>query len=427
MKHINIHTELTLGQKKRKLMILGAAKFTVPLIELAKRMDYETIVVSIAGNYPGFRIADRFYEIDVRDKEKILDVAKMERISGIVTDQTDLPVPAVAYVAEKMGLPGIGYECAMRITNKLSGREHCRKLGFPIPAFAKTHNLEEAKAAARGIGFPLVVKPTDSMAARGISKVNDWDELPEKYHDALSSSTSGVVLLEQFFCGRKIGLVGFVCGSQFWNLIIVDHDHFDVPDKFIVRQVLTPSSIDEKLRSKLWDFHNNLFESFGPRFGFTYSEIRINEENGEFCLMEPAIRGPAGFVSSHLVPLSCGVDFLPLLIEIATGRRDGATFPKRPMQSRSAGNIYFYLPAGKITKVSGIEEVKELPGVHRAELDDLVAGRDIAPLQNLNGRQGPIVYAGEDRRECDDIIRQIKEILSVEVKTSEGVRGIIWS
>ena len=92
---------MKMTEKKDKLMLLGAAKFTVPLIELAKRMGFETIVVSIAGNYPGILVADRFYEIDVREKEEILDVAKKERISGIVTDQTDLPVPAVAYVDRK--------------------------------------------------------------------------------------------------------------------------------------------------------------------------------------------------------------------------------------------------------------------------------------------------------------------------------------
>ena len=297
--------------KKEKLMILGAAKFTVPLIELAKRMGFETLVVSIAGNYPGFLVADKTYEVDVRDKETILEIARKEGISGIVTDQTDLPVPTIAYVAEKMGLPGIGYDCAMRITNKLNGREHCKKFGFPIPAFASARNLEEARAGVKEIGFPLVVKPTDSMAARGISMVHDWGALPDKFQDALSSSTSGVVLLEHYFHGKKIGVVGFVSGSQHKKLLIVDHDHFDIPDKFIVRQVLTPTTLKEELRYKIWDFHIKLFESFAPKFGFTYSEIRVNEESGEFCLIEPAIRGPAGFVSSHLVPLSCGVDFLP--------------------------------------------------------------------------------------------------------------------
>ena len=76
-----------------KLMLLGAGKFQVPLITLAKDMGFETIVVSNPRACPGFRIAARSYEVDVRDKETILTIARKEGICGITTDQTDLPSP----------------------------------------------------------------------------------------------------------------------------------------------------------------------------------------------------------------------------------------------------------------------------------------------------------------------------------------------
>jgi biotin carboxylase len=413
--------------KKEKLMIVGAAKFQVPIIELAKQMGFETIVVSIAGNYPGLLVADKAYEIDVREKETILEIARAEGICGIVTDQTDLPVPTVAYVAEKLGLPGIGYDCALRITNKLQCREHCRQMGFPIPAYTHATTLEEAREAAREIGFPLVVKPTDSHAARGIAVVNDADELAQKFSHAQSCSVDGVVLLEEYFQGKKIAVVGFTSNSQFTNLIIADHEHFDIPDLFIVKQVLTPSHLEENLQQEIWDFHNQLFQSFGVQFGITHSELRVNDKSGKYCLMEAAIRGPAGFVSSHLVPLARGIDVVPLLIELVTGRRDAVSIDEHQMQTRAAGNVYFYLPTGVVRRVDGIAEVMSLSGVHRVELGDLVVGRKIEQIMNLSGRQGPIVYAGNDRQACEEIVKRIQATLSVEAETSEGIKGIIWS
>jgi biotin carboxylase len=413
--------------KKQKLMILGAAKFTVPLIELAKRMDYETIVVSIAGNYPGFLVADKTYEVDVRDKEKILEIARKEGISGIVTDQTDLPVPTIAYVAEKMGLPGIGYDCALRITNKLMCRKHCQRMGFPVPAFYHASNLEEARKGAREIGFPLVVKPSDSMAARGVSKVNNLAELERKFNNAFASSTSGVVLLEKYFHGRKIILTGFIADYQFTNLILADHKHFDIVDLFIVRQTTVPSNLDQQLLKKILELNIRIFESFGARFGIAFSEFKVNEESGEVSLMEAALRGPAGYVSSHVTPLACGIDILPMLIELATARRETVSIDKDKLHNHGAGNVYFYLPEGVVSKIAGIEEVKSLPGVRKVELGDLAVGKKIDPIINMSGRQGPIIYAGKDRKECEDIIKKIKDILVVEVKTPEGVKGMIWS
>ena len=57
---------------KKKLMILGAGIYQVPLIKKAKEMGLETLVVSIKGNYQGIALADSVYEIDTRDYEKIL-------------------------------------------------------------------------------------------------------------------------------------------------------------------------------------------------------------------------------------------------------------------------------------------------------------------------------------------------------------------
>lgn len=65
--------------KKEKLMILGAGLCQVPIINLVKQKGFEAIVVSAAGDYPGFNIADKSCQVDVRNKEEILDIARREK------------------------------------------------------------------------------------------------------------------------------------------------------------------------------------------------------------------------------------------------------------------------------------------------------------------------------------------------------------
>ena len=139
----------------------------VPIIELSKKRGFETIVVSIPGNYPGLKIADKTYEVDISDKEKILEVAKIEQVDGIVTDQLDFPVPTVAYVTEKLGLPSIGYDCALKFTNKYLMRNECARLGINNPEYYKVSTLDEAREKCLDIGFPVIIKPTDSAGSRG--------------------------------------------------------------------------------------------------------------------------------------------------------------------------------------------------------------------------------------------------------------------
>lgn len=65
---------------KKKLLILGAGIYQVPLIETAKRMGLETIVASIPGNYPGFALADKVVYENTVDKEAMLALAKAEQV-----------------------------------------------------------------------------------------------------------------------------------------------------------------------------------------------------------------------------------------------------------------------------------------------------------------------------------------------------------
>ena len=74
----------------KKIMILGAGIYQVPLIKTAKKLGLYTIVVSIPGNYPGFELADKVYYENTVDDEKILEIAKEEQITGENIDWTDL-------------------------------------------------------------------------------------------------------------------------------------------------------------------------------------------------------------------------------------------------------------------------------------------------------------------------------------------------
>ena len=113
----------------KKIKILGAGIYQVPLIRTARRMGLYTIVVSIPGDYPGFALADKIYELNTRDKEAILAAAEKEQIDGICTSGTDVAVSTIGYVCEKMHLSGIPYEAAEILTDKAKMKDAFRQGG----------------------------------------------------------------------------------------------------------------------------------------------------------------------------------------------------------------------------------------------------------------------------------------------------------
>lgn len=66
----------------KKIMILGAGIYQVPLILKAKEMGLYTLVVSYPGPYPGFALADECLYLDTRDEAGILKAAREKRDPG---------------------------------------------------------------------------------------------------------------------------------------------------------------------------------------------------------------------------------------------------------------------------------------------------------------------------------------------------------
>ena len=96
----------------KKLMIMGAGIYQVPLILAAKEMGIHTIAVSIPGNYPGFAYADEILHINTVDSQAVLRAAREKQIDGICTAGTDVAVMTIGRVNDAMGLSGISYEAA---------------------------------------------------------------------------------------------------------------------------------------------------------------------------------------------------------------------------------------------------------------------------------------------------------------------------
>ena len=159
--------------KKRRVMVITAGRHQAPLILKARALGFEVLATDRDAGAASFAHADHRAVVDSADRESLLRIAREFSPHAILSEQTDIAIPAVAYVAEELGLPGIGVEAAKRATDKFAMREACEQTGIPTPKFRLATTLEEAVTAAREIGFPLVVKPVDNQASRGVTKIKD--------------------------------------------------------------------------------------------------------------------------------------------------------------------------------------------------------------------------------------------------------------
>ncbi len=408
------------------VLVLGASSLQVPLIKYLKSRKYRVIVVSIPGNYPGFNIADRCVYLDVRDAEGIYSAVSDENVVAVLTDETDISVPTVARLCDKLKLPGNDVTVANIYSNKYLMRNLCAKVGVSVPMFCRMSSRDDVRG--RSLKFPVIMKPEDNQGSRGVFLAYSEEDLIAHIDESLSFSSTGNVIVEEFFEGKEVVVEGFVYNGSYVNWGIADRKYFDINDVFIPSQTIFPSILSEESKKMLIQAEVKIHAELRPSFGMIHSEYLVNEKDGSYILVETALRGGGVYISSHLVPLYTGVDNYKYLLDCGLGKPIGDIKSiEQNIIRKASAYVCFYLPEGEIVSVEGAETLKKMDNVVVADLDNMYVGGKTSRMFNKTQRLGPIVLFEDDRGKIDDLIKRIQNTLKIRVRKPDGsYGGIIW-
>ena len=408
---------------KGNILVLGAGALQIPLINKVIEKGYNPVVVSLHRDEPGMQMVKDTIVADFVEEELMLQYSRQYDIVGIVTDQTDLPVRTVAYVSEKMGLPGIGYETACLFTDKFKMREKCKELGIRTLEYTLVDSLSAARSFYKNIGKDIIIKPLHNQGSKGVCKVTTLAELEEKYSDAERYSQGDSILLEEFVKGEdELVIEGIAFDGWCDNLTCGDTYYFNLPDVFSARQRIFPSVKNPAIVEKTLDLNKHIIKGFGLTRGLTHGEYIVS--NGEVYLIEIAARGGGVYISSDIIPLMTGFDTTSFIVDIATKKE-----VERPIISKKnkvVSYVAFFLPEGIVQSITGIEEVVAQPYVHHNNLEHLIVGKRVKKNTDKTSRFFMVLEA-DSAEEMEARFNWIKQTLKVVVITDHKTQeGIIW-
>jgi biotin carboxylase len=413
---------------RENLLVIGAGIGQVPLLERAKTRGLHTIVVSKPGNYPGFALADESCFLDIFDHEAIADFARARGIDAVVSEQNDLTAPTVAFVAERLGLPGNTVDQVNAYCNKSRFRANCDALGIPVPRHVSIASPDCPPPSFADIPFPWMVKPEDSQSSMGVSRIDAPAAFSAAAAHALSHSRYRRAIVEEFFPGREVVCEGFVRRGRYFHLAFGDRKYFALPNLFIPSKTLFPSDLPKTFQKRILDCERKMAAHVGLEFAIIHSEYLIDGHTGEFRAVESAPRGGGVYIASHLIPHVTGIDVTNLVLDLSLGENVDVPALFARKASRAAGYVCFHLPEGRIASVAGREALADNPAVLATYLDDIHLGALVGPMLHKGMRKGPILVGAPDRPTLETRIAEVQSTLSVQVETADGrFEGIHWS
>ena len=169
---------------------------------LALREDgYEAIMVNcnpetVSTDYD---ISDRLY-FEPLTLESVLAIVEREKPVGVIVQFGGQTPLKLANELRRAGVPIIG--TSVDSIDIAEDRERFSQLvtslGLRQPEFATARSAEEAFAAAKRIGFPLMVRPSFVLGGRAMRVIYSLDDLAAYMAECVSVSNQRPVLLDRF-------------------------------------------------------------------------------------------------------------------------------------------------------------------------------------------------------------------------------------
>lgn len=376
----------------KKIMILGASILQLPAIEKAKEMGLDVVVVDMNPNAIGFEISGIKKEIiSTIDVPAIIEAAKRHQIDGIMTLATDMPMRSVAAVAEQMGLVGIDKDTAVKATNKAEMRKALQKAGVPIPKFFVVSNEEEYKEAVKEFDVPFIVKPADSSGSRGIFEVIDITnaELVKKaYEYCKPYSKVGDVVVEEYMNGPEVSAETLTINGVCHVIQITDKLTTGAPH-YVEMGHSQPTKHSDEIASRIAEIAKEANKAIGIKNGPSHTEIIVTSQGPK--VVELGARLGGDNITTHLVPLSTGVNMVECCIKIALGEMPDI----KHKWSRGSAIRYFEQHAGIIESIQGIDKAKRIPGIQQISIVH-GAGERITEIESSGSRMGFVIAQSSD-------------------------------
>ena len=398
----------------KKLMLLGGLRYLLPVIEEAHKLGVYVITADYLPSNIAHKYSDEYCNVSIIEKDAVLKAAQELQIDGILSHAVDPGVVSAAYVAEKMGLPfQCSYEAARILQDKSLFRKFLTEHGFNCPKAKGYNNIEDALKDTAYFNWPVIVKPVDSAGSKGVTKVENKENLRNAIETALSSSLSKHFIIEDFL--DKVGVqssadIFTVDGKLVYPAYSDQLFDKNAANPYTPAIEIWPASMEQKFQDDLTAQLQRLFTLLSVKSGIYNVESRVCSD-GKAYIMEVSPRGGGNRIA-ELQDMATGQSLISNEIRKALGMpMDDITAPRYDgvwcnyiLHSYEEGTLVSVEidPAFKDKYVRDIGLIVK-PGDH------------ITPFRGANNSLGTLFLRFDTREELDRALENKNNWLTIKV------------
>lgn len=212
---------------KKKIVVLGSGPIrigqgvefdysTVHAVTTIKKSGYEAIIIN---NNPetvstDYTCSDKLY-FEPLCTEDVMNIIHLEKPVGVIASLGGQTAINLSDSLDRRGVKIIGTDCAAieKAENRDSFEKVLEKLNIPQPKGRAVTKIEDGVAAAKEIGYPVLVRPSFVLGGRAMQIVADEEQLRRYLRTAVEIDEDKPVLVDKYIAGKELE-VDAVCDGR---------------------------------------------------------------------------------------------------------------------------------------------------------------------------------------------------------------------
>ena len=267
--------------------------------------------------------ADRTY-IEPIEPEVIARIIEKEKVDAILPTmggQTALNVAMEMYergMLEGVEFLGADPAAIKKGEDRQAFKEAMQKIGMDLPISKYAYNMDEAIAAAREIGFPLIIRASYTLAGGGSGVAYNMDEFKEIAKGGLEASPISEILIEESLLGWKEYEMEVIRDRADNCIIVCSIENLDpmgvhTGDSITIAPALT---LTDKEYQRMRDASFAILREIGVDTGGSNVQFSVNPETGRMIVIE---MNPRVSRSSALASKATGYPIAKVATLLAVG------------------------------------------------------------------------------------------------------------
>ena len=411
---------------KKKIVVLGSGPIrigqgvefdysTVHAVQTIKKAGYEAIIIN---NNPetvstDYTCSDKLY-FEPLCVEDVMNVIRLEQPEGVIATLGGQTAINLAEPLSRYGVKIIGTDCAAidRAENRDSFEKLLWSLQIPQPKGRAVTSIEAGLAAAKEIGYPVLVRPSFVLGGRAMQIVAKEEALKKYLKTAVEIDEDKPVLVDKYIRGKEVEVDAVCDGKRVFVpgiMELVERTGVHSGDSI---SVYPPYGISQKVKDTILEYTQKLGLGIGIIGLFNIQFIVDGKDDVYIIEVNPR--------SSRTVPFLSKATGYPLA-DIATLAILGKSLEEQGITEvypKEKGRYYVKVPAFSFSKLQGMDaylspEMKstgEAIGydqkLHRAMYKAMIASG--MKVQNFGTLL--VSLADEDKEEALPLVRRFYDM-----------------